>query len=206
MLNPEQLALLQKYADQELSEEEQLQFEHNLANNTEFAEEVALYRDINEFLQHPITQARLKVDILLEELLEKSVAANSTHAERLLLFAPIAELEEAIHTRAAMAASGQDSLQTLIVLPANAIDVINYLPFELKKPVTSPLLCRIFSNQNEQLSEQKIEEQEVWFDVALSLQPGRYYWELVPTDRSIKRQLGTASGWFFVGKALMPDA
>ncbi len=209
MLDKEQLILLQKYVDNELSTTEQAVFEQNLANDAEFAKEVALEQQITAFLQHPVTQARRIVDALHEELFSEQIEPPTyTLSELLEMFAPINELEEVATTRSAASVAGEaapKTLETIVVLPENGVNCHDTLFFDLAEPIASPLLCYIYNNKREQLLAQNIAANEVSFDLALSLPPGRYYWELKPTNRAIFQQLGSAIGMFFVHEELMPQ-
>lgn len=205
MLSTEQLTLLQKYVDKELSAQEEATFNEYLATDEAFAKEVDLERLINETLQQPATRARIIFNSLSNEL-DAQTSGNTTAytlTELLQMFAPAPDLEASIATRSAD--SGQaHGLQNLVALPENGINCHNALFFALDEPVASPLRCEIFDNKCAPIIEKEIPANELSFEVEFSLPPGRYYWELTPTDRQIRRSLDIGEGMFLVDEHLMP--
>jgi hypothetical protein len=219
MLSEIEEHLIAQYFSNTLNDDEKLSFAEKIRwndGNNDFAKAVKLQRTIELLLQkHPVIEARIIVEKLKKDLptntpdiVTAEEKSTYTLSELLQMFAPINELEEATTTRSAASVAGEaapKTLETIVVLPENGVNCHDTLFFDLAEPIASPLLCYIYNNKREQLLAQNIAANEVSFDLALSLPPGRYYWELKPTNRAIFQQLGSAIGMFFVHEELMPQ-
>ena len=220
MLSEEEKNLILQYNTQTLSQADERLFIEKIMENgghNEFAQTLQLRRKVEQILQNnPVMKARLIVEKLGDDLFfdTPNATANTVEPtpsyslnELLEMFKPVNAWETAAATRNSNP-NEASQLQNWVVLPENGVECStkDQLNFDLDQAPPCHLECRVYNSHEKAVLIQHIPAQEVSFVLVLSLPPGRYYWELVPTDRSIKRQLGTASGWFFVGKALMPDA
>jgi hypothetical protein len=216
MLSTEDQNLIEQYNNQTLSNENKLLFvEKIIANNgsNDFAKTIKLQITVEQILQkHPVMEARIIAEKLGKDLpigdtddMPDHEEIGYTLSELLQMFAPAPELEESIATRSSSANDGQKTLQSIVVLPENGLNCDDVLFFDLDEPIASPLQCVIYDNQHKGVVEQQIAANEVSFEITFSLPPGRYYWELNPTDRPTRQQLGRAVGMFLVNEDLMPQ-
>lgn len=222
MLSETEENLIQQYYTQTLNEADKQLFIAKLRENggrNEFAQTFKLQQRIEQILQNnPVAQARLIVEKLGDDLFfdtpldiaetEKKTETSYSLAELLAMFEPEAAWETATATRSQTdTTESPDSLQTWVVLPENAIECRSkdQLHFELEQAAPCELNCKVYNNHQEAVATHQIPAREVSFSITVPAQPGRFYWELTPTDRSTKRQIGTAKGMFFVERGLVPE-
>ncbi len=220
MLSNEEYNLIESYHNHTLSDSNQLLFIEKILQNggdNPFAKTLKLQNIVEQILKkHPVVQARmivqkLGIDLLIEEgrqnLPTEPNQKQATYSleELRQMFAPIIGIEEAVHTRSSMTEDNEKTLQSIVVLPETGIDCNDTLSFHLSESVNSALLLLVYNNQQISVLKQEIAPNELLFELDVTLSPGRYYWKLTPTDRDSRRQLGVATGVFFVNASLMPD-
>lgn len=222
MLSEAEENLIHQYYAQTLNDVDEQVFIAKLRENggrNEFAQTFKLQQRIEQILQNsPVTQARLIAEKLGDDLFfdtsmsiddtEKKTEADYSLAELLAMFEPEVAWETATATRnESDTTDPPDLLQRWIVLPENGIECRSQgqLHFELEQFAVCELRCRVYNNRQEAVATHQIPAREVSFSITVPSQPGRFYWELTPVDRSSKRQIGAAKGMFFVERGFVPE-
>lgn len=205
--------LIEKYLNDELPVMQLKTFEQRLQNESDLLKATFIDRVIEFSIRpHPLMKTKNIIkklgDNLLYEGSRKNSPPNTYSTEELFtIFQPLKHLERVTVTRNSNSLS-KNTLQKLVVLPENGVDVVNQkLQFDLRDKTRSLFKLEVLNNREKNVLTNLISINTYSFEISLeNIKPGRYYWRLYieSNNRKLKKELGTATGYFFIHKSLMP--
>ena len=215
-MNNQDILLINQYLENELQGADLTNFEQRLQTDPEFKKLVFSQQFLEWSLRpHPLLKAKQIVETLGDDLWtddekksrQEVEPITYTYEELMAQFSPVEHLESVAVSRSSSTSS--NPMQNLVLLPENGIDCRSgELNFDFEEATPFPIVLILMDNREKQLLQDTIESGVYEHTVSLAgFQPGRYYWQLRADikDRQKRRDVGTAVGFFFVHKKMMPD-
>lgn len=202
--------LIEAYLNGSLSQSEKNVVEQRLQTDVDWQQEVfTLFLAKNVFKRYPLLKAQEIACLLSEDLSVNKKTSNRNQIkheeaynteELVAMFKPLVHLEQEVILRSGNTETS--NLQHCVVFPLPEIICLNEkLIFELEKELDFELEVAVFNNIEQEILPacQYIPPQTINFTLQLpAMLPGRYYWQITPTNYEQQAIYGSATGTFFI--------